>query len=97
MIPQWKRMKGLTNICSKCNGCFGDDEFESDEDLCTKCLFPQSSVTMPVMFNKKYGDKRNTTIHADILEELEYTPTKQSAASIKAKRDWDWKNYSKKG
>jgi len=97
VIPQWKRSKGLVNVCSKCNGSFADEEFDFEEDMCMKCLFPQSSVSMPVMYDKSYGDKRNTTIEADILKDLRYRPTKQSKASIKAKREYDWRNYSKKG
>lgn len=97
MVPNWKRSKGMSNVCYKCDGCFSDDDFDLQEDMCFKCLFPQMGDSLPVMFDKKYGDKRNTTAHAEILVDLEYRPTKQSIASKKAKRDFDWKNYSKKG
>lgn len=86
----------MGNKCPKCNGLYADDSYDFDEDLCMKCLFPQVSDSLPVMYDTKYGDKRNTTSHAEILVDLEYRPTKQSKASIKAKRDFDWRNYGKK-
>lgn len=86
----------MGNLCPKCKRYFDDEEFEFDEDLCTECLFPQSSASMPVMYDYSYGDKKNITAHGDILDDLEYRPTKQSDAAKKAKREFEWRQYQKK-
>lgn len=92
----WKRSKGMANVCYKCDGLFDDDSFDFEEDMCMKCLFPQCGDSLPVAYDQSYGDKRNTTEHAQVLDGLEYTPTKQSDASKKAKRDYEWSKYDKK-
>lgn len=96
MIPQWKRNRGMSNVCYKCNGSFSDEDFDFEEDSCEKCLFPQMADSQPAQYDIKYGDKRNTTSHAEILKDLQYRPTKQSKASIKAKQEFEWRKYDKK-
>ena len=95
MMPQWKRSKGLGNVCPKCNGTYSDEEFDFDEDLCLGCLFPESGIRQPAMFTYDLGDPTNTTPEAELLKDIEYRPTVQSEASKKAKREYDWRNYGR--
>lgn len=97
VIPNWKGQKGMGNLCPKCRCYYEDEEYDFQEDLCITCLFPQSSVKLPVMFDYSYGDRKNITGETELLDDLEYRPTTQSDAAKKAKREYDWRNYEKKG
>lgn len=94
----WKRMKGIrgANSCPKCHRHVHDDEYDFDEDQCLFCGFEGVSASMPVKYDKKYGDLKNTTSESEVLEDIEYTPEKQSKASIKSRREYEFKKAKRK-
>ena len=94
---KWKRSKGLGNVCSSCGAVFGDDEFNSEEDLCDYCLFPQASRSMINRVVFKNGEWVNSTAERELLDNLDFVPEKQSKQSISAKRRFEYNKAFKKG
>jgi hypothetical protein len=82
----WKRMKGLekaTNQCPRCHGEFTDDEYDSEEDLCLFCLFPETSGAAAPLINYDYGFPRNITPERYVLDNLDRIDEKQSKRAQK--------------
>lgn len=94
----WKRMKGIKTeyTCPTCGRKVEADEFDDWEDKCVYCVYEGLPVSMPVKYTKSYGDKKNITAEAELLDELEYIPEKQSKAAKESKRKFEYKKASRK-
>lgn len=72
-------MKGIeksVNQCPKCNGEFSDSEYDTEQDICLYCLFPEAGKHQPTEFEYKSGYAKNNPQERKVLDELEYIPSK---------------------
>ena len=95
MTYSWKRNKGIINEnnCPKCHGCYPDDEYEFDDDLCTWCLFPEALKKAPSEKDKVTGI--NVTQERLLLDNLDEVVEKQSKAAKKKMDSYKQKSYLK--
>lgn len=86
-------MKGIVTeyTCPECNRSVDADEYDDFEDKCVYCIYDGLPMSMPVKFTKSYGDNKNITPEAELLEELRYIPEKQSKAARDSKRNFEYK------
>jgi len=80
-------MKGMLpedGTCSKCGLTFSPDEFNYDEDLCNSCLFPEMARSLPIELSYAEGEGKNVTTDRKLLDNLDYTPERQSEKAEKS-------------
>lgn len=89
---RWKRMMGMTEtaVCPRCHGTFEGDDYDWDEDLCVYCLFPEAAKSRPIEVDYSEGVAKNRTKEGQLLDNLEFTPEKQSKQAIKSKLNHDY-------
>jgi hypothetical protein len=91
-------MKGIGNDlfeCPKCHAERTSEEYDTVEDCCLFCLFPETSDRRPAEFNEL---GLNETQERVLLDNLDYIPTKQSETAEKSLKAFKTRNYrSKKG
>jgi hypothetical protein len=92
---KWMMQKGIKceEVCPQCHGTFSSDDYDYEEDMCIYCLFPETPKSKPVELDYSYGEPRNSTKEAQLLDQIDYIPEKQSKQAQKSKLVYD---YSKK-
>lgn len=91
------RMKGITTneTCPKCHGTFSSDDYDYESDLCLYCLFPEVGRSKPAEMDYSEGVAKNRTKEGQQLDDLDFTPEKQSKQAIESKLLHDYKKKTK--
>lgn len=90
---KWQRLKGIRidETCPRCHGTFDSDDYDYEEDMCIYCLFPEAQKSMAVEMDYSEGRPKNRTFEGQLIDNIQFTPEKQSKQAEESKLNYDYK------